>query len=300
MAAASSTIIVPQILDGEHDYKDWSVHVKTYLLSKDLWDVVETNSKPKFKAWRKNNAEALHAIQLSCGPRTFTSIRDKTTAKAAWDTLEAQFNPEKRNLLSMAEYNREEISDEIRREYRDFFTAVRMGVWSGTDEFPSLPNALTIKDSLGTALHNAVIFGHEQIVEELVQLMTEEQLEIKDDYGWTALAYAARDNLKMVKCMVTKSKKLLGIAEEGRQMIPILIAAMYDRWDIVRYLYSLTSEDLEADKGPDSSQLLVFCLFAKQFGNLTTLNRIKFSAVCVCVLYRFFMQMDLHLKKNGD
>lgn len=98
MAAASSTIIVPQILEGEHDYKDWSVHVKTYLLSKDLWDVVETTGKPKFKAWRKNNAEALHAIQLSCGPGTFTYIRDKTTAKAAWDTLKAQFNPEKSNL----------------------------------------------------------------------------------------------------------------------------------------------------------------------------------------------------------
>ncbi|KAM0954941.1 hypothetical protein TB2_023037 [Malus domestica] len=103
MAAASSTKIVPQILDGEDDYKDWSVRVKTYLLSKDLWDVVESEPPEQegvgdFKAWRKNNAEALHAIQLSCGPRTFPSIRDKANAKAAWDTLETLFNREKRRL----------------------------------------------------------------------------------------------------------------------------------------------------------------------------------------------------------
>ncbi|CAN6708881.1 unnamed protein product [Malus baccata var. baccata] len=252
MAAASSTTIVPQILDGEDDYKDWSVRVKTYLLSKDLWDVVETSGRPKFKAWRKNNAKALLAIQLSCGPRTFPMIRDKTTAKAAWDTLEAKFN-------------REENSDDIRRQqYQTFFAAVRRGDLRTTKElFRQHTDARTHMDSLGTALHNAVIFGHEKIVEELVKLMTDEELAIKDSDGWTALAYAARDNLKMVECMVTKNAKLVGIAEEGRQMLPILIAAMYDRWDIVRYLYSHT-EDLMADKGTDGSQLLVFCLFARQ------------------------------------
>nr|XP_028954661.1 uncharacterized protein LOC103425808 [Malus domestica] len=121
---------------------------------------------------------------------------------------------------------------------------------------------------MGTALHNAVLMGHEQIVEELVKLMTEKELEMQSSDGWTALAYAARDNLKMVTCMVTKNTKLLGIAVEGRQMTPILIAAMYDRWDIARYLYShpdFPLQDLVAFKGAYGSQLLAFCLFAKQF-----------------------------------
>ncbi|CAN6691662.1 unnamed protein product [Malus baccata var. baccata] len=264
MAATSSTAIVPQILDGKHDYKDWSVRVKTYLLSKDLWDVVETASEPleqegvwefKFKAWRKNNAEALHAIQLSCGPRTFPLIRDKTTAKAAWDTLEAQFN-------------REESSDEIPHEYHAFFAAVRRGDWQETEKFLNQhPNAKTATDSWGTALHNATICGHEKIVEELVQLMTKEDLERKASGGWTALGYAARDNLKMVECMVTRNRELLSIAVESWQRIPIVIAARYDQWDIVRYLYPFTPrEDLMPDKGPYGSELVSFCLFAEQFG----------------------------------
>ncbi|CAN6708877.1 unnamed protein product [Malus baccata var. baccata] len=267
MAAASSTTIVPQILDGEHDYKDWSVRVKTYLLSKDLWDVVESEPPEQegvgdFKDWRKNNAEALHAIQLSCGPRTFHSIRDKITAKAAWDTLEALLNREKRKLLNIQD--RDGLQ---RKEYQSFFAAVRRGDWNETKKFlDKHADATGQKDSLGTALHNAVIFKQGQIVEELVKLMTEEELEIRSSDGWTALAYAARDNLNMVKCIVKKNENLIGIAEEGHQMTPILIAAMHDRWDIVRYLFDVTPPlELLLHEGSYGSQLLVFCLFAKQF-----------------------------------
>ncbi|XP_070673146.1 uncharacterized protein [Malus domestica] len=169
-----------------------------------------------------------------------------------------------------AELNRVENPHDIQWwEYQAFFAAVRGGDWHETKKFlDEHAGATRQKDSLGTALHNAVLMGHEKIVEELVKLMTEEELEMQSSDGWTALAYAARDNLKMVKCMVTKNKKLLGIAIEGRQMTPILIAAMYDRWDIARYLYShldFPLQDLVALKGAYGSQLLVFCLFAKQF-----------------------------------
>ncbi|KAM2011388.1 hypothetical protein ACFX1T_023376 [Malus domestica] len=103
------------------------------------------------------------------------------------------------------------------------------------------------------------------IVEELVQLMTEEQLETKNDDGETALTIAAAKDLKIVKCLVAKNNKLLRIAD-GDQMTPILSAAKNDRWDIVRYLYPLTLlEDLKPENGPCGSQLVIYCLQAKQF-----------------------------------
>ncbi|KAM1187267.1 hypothetical protein ACFX2J_023220 [Malus domestica] len=96
--------------------------------------------------------------------------------------------------------------------------------------------------------------------------MTKEDLERKASGGWTALGYAARDNLKMVECMVTRNRELLSIAVESWQRIPIVIAARYDQWDIVRYLYPFTPrEDLMPDKGPYGSELVSFCLFAEQF-----------------------------------
>ncbi|CAN6572262.1 unnamed protein product [Malus baccata var. baccata] len=156
------------------------------------------------------------------------------------------------------------------RDYQDFFAAVRRGDLDETKKFlDEHADARVRMDSLGTALHNAVIFKQERIVEELVKRMTEEELEKQSSDGWTALAYAARDNLNMVKCIVLKNHNLIGIAEEGRQMTPILIAAMHDRWDIVRYLYSLIPPIYllphEGSEGSYSSQLIVFCLFAKQF-----------------------------------
>ncbi|XP_068304474.1 uncharacterized protein [Pyrus communis] len=172
------------------------------------------------------------------------------------------------NSGSDAELSGSENSDEIRHEFRAFCAAVRRGDWEEAREFLTLhPNVITATDSWGTALHNATIFGHEQIVEELVQLMTEEQLEIKDGDGWTAFACAVRENIKMVECMVTKNKKLLGIAVEPLQRTPIVIAARNDQWDIVRYLYSLTPpQDLMPDKGIYGSELVRICLEAKQFG----------------------------------
>ncbi|KAM1187268.1 hypothetical protein ACFX2J_023221 [Malus domestica] len=159
------------------------------------------------------------------------------------------------------------LTEENPHEYEALFAAVRRGDWDEAKGLLTLhPSAITATDSWGTALQNATKFGHEQIVEELVQLMTDEQLEIKDKNGWTALAAAVRENIKMVKCMVTKNKKLLDIAVKSLQKTPIVIAAWNDQWDIVRYLYSLTPPpDLMLDEGIYGSKLVRSCLDAKQF-----------------------------------
>ncbi|CAN6572259.1 unnamed protein product [Malus baccata var. baccata] len=125
-------------------------------------------------------------------------------------------------------------------EYRPWFQAVLSGDWFKAKEF------LTLHPTL----HNAIYKGHEQIVEELVQLMTEEQLETKNDDGQTAPTIAASKNLKIVKCLVAKNKKLLGIAD-GRGSTPIVIAAEHDRWDIVEELVQLMTEEQLETKNDD-------------------------------------------------
>ncbi|XP_070673576.1 uncharacterized protein [Malus domestica] len=153
-------------------------------------------------------------------------------------------------------------------DYKPWFDAVKRNDWCAAKEFLTLhPSAITATDSWGdTALHNATYEGREQIVEELVQLMTEEQFETKNTFGETALTIAAAKNIKIVECLVAKNKKLLGIARDSSQMTPILIAAKNHRWDIVRYLYSVTPlEDLKPDKGTCGSELVICCLRAKQF-----------------------------------
>ncbi|XP_070673560.1 uncharacterized protein [Malus domestica] len=159
-------------------------------------------------------------------------------------------------------------------DYRPWFRYVRRGDWCKAKEFLTLhPIAITATDSDGdTALHNAIYKEHEQIVEELVQLMTEEQLETKNGDGQTALTIAAAKNLKIVKCLVAKNKKLLGIAN-GSGSTPIVIAAKLDRWDIVEELVQLmTEEQLETENDDGETALtiavaknlkIVKCLVAK-------------------------------------
>ncbi|XP_062009636.1 uncharacterized protein LOC133726162 isoform X3 [Rosa rugosa] len=100
----AATVAVPSAIVHKvlttNNYEDWSIRVKTYLLAKGLWKVVGSAMEPprvedeaEFEAWSKNNAEALHAIHISCGDDTFSFIRDMDTAKAAWNTLEKKLKP---------------------------------------------------------------------------------------------------------------------------------------------------------------------------------------------------------------
>ena len=84
----------------QDNYLDWSVRVKTYLMAQDLWDIVESRSSSPtsenvaaLKVWSKTNAMALHVIHISCGPDTFSDIRDITSARIAWETLAGKYKP---------------------------------------------------------------------------------------------------------------------------------------------------------------------------------------------------------------
>jgi hypothetical protein len=73
--------VVLQVLDKDN-YVAWTVRVKRYLMAHDLWDVHEATTEPPsheddevaFKAWSMKNSTALHVIQISCGPDTFSRL----------------------------------------------------------------------------------------------------------------------------------------------------------------------------------------------------------------------------------
>ncbi|KAI5343875.1 hypothetical protein L3X38_011751 [Prunus dulcis] len=277
--------IVMEVLH-KNNYMHWSVLVKNYLLAQDLWDPVEATAEPakgedqdsddRLKTWRKKNAATLHTIQISCGPEAFLLIRDMTSAKIAWDTLAERLTPQPllpcnspvQSANSSNNPGHDTTVDDFHR-YQPFFNAVRSGDWNKAKEFLTLhPNAIRarIPNTKKTALYMAIELQHEHIVEGLVELMAEEDLEIKA-LGWTALAVAAnRGNLKMVECMVKKSKNILSIAIEEGNMTPILLACLNEHWEIVHYLYSVTPlDDLMPEKGPYGAGLVCHSMFVRKF-----------------------------------
>ena len=122
-----------------------------------------------------------------------------------------------------------------------------------------------------TTLHIAAMFGHLHIVEKLVQLMSEDDLQLKNYYGDAALHYAyfsnnKNKNLKAVKCMVEKNKRLLTLTDINGQ-IPITRAAVYGHTEMGRYLYSVNPfEVLRPENEHHAIELLGLCYYSKMFG----------------------------------
>ncbi|CAK7325283.1 unnamed protein product [Dovyalis caffra] len=79
--------------------------------TQDLWEFFEPTDHQEgevdSKALRKQNAAALHAIQISCAPRILSKIRHITSAKFAWDT---PTNLQKQHAASHKEQSVEEAN----------------------------------------------------------------------------------------------------------------------------------------------------------------------------------------------
>ncbi|GKV02937.1 hypothetical protein SLEP1_g15311 [Rubroshorea leprosula] len=91
----SRTMIVPEVLK-EGNYERWSILMEHYLVAQDLWDVVRSSEMlggGNKREWMKKNALALHAIGISCGREAFDQIKNKRSAKVAWDALAAKLKP---------------------------------------------------------------------------------------------------------------------------------------------------------------------------------------------------------------
>jgi hypothetical protein len=87
------------VLD-KHNYVDWSVRVKSYLMAQDLWEIIEATTLPPkqednaaaFNAWSKKNSMTLRVIQISCGQDAISEIIKISSAKISWDTLAEKYN----------------------------------------------------------------------------------------------------------------------------------------------------------------------------------------------------------------
>ncbi|KAM2417213.1 hypothetical protein ACFX1W_024082 [Malus domestica] len=251
------SLIVHELLN-QNNYEDWSLRVKTYLLAKDLWDVVEATTEPpkredgevEYKAWRKSNAEALHSIQISCGEDTFSFIRGTSTAKVAWDILAEKLKPAEASQATgigeifdnntnnnpnivEAEPENDAIEESSSEGHEDnhvnqtLLNLVKKKDWDAAMEFliqhPKAVTASTRED--GTILHRAVFFKKVDIAKELVRLMRPKDLEIQDYMGLTALHRVIKhipESVELAKCMVEKNKKLLSIVLPSELTIPLL------------------------------------------------------------------------------
>jgi len=154
-------------------------------------------------------------------------------------------------------------------QYEPLRTAINNGDWVSANDFLSRhKDAKSAKISVNglSVLHVAALAGHTKIVEKLVELMSAEELEIKDDNGLTALAQAAvlQNSYRMVDCMITKNTHLLDLPDNLNR-IPVVMALEYGNIEVARYLYSV-SLPYQTLSDSDASTLLTLFMRFKKFG----------------------------------
>lgn len=154
------------------------------------------------------------------------------------------------------------------------------GDWDSAKEYLGInPDVIRKRGSVSgaTALHLAVGLEYEDMAMSLVELMAEEDLEIQDANGVTAIGFAANKGLAQVaKCIVEKNKKILSLPCFG-DMIPLLEAYSSGHWKLARFFYSLTPlEALLLDNGCGGAELISESFIAKEFGK------------CICEAFMYF------------
>ncbi|BAT80173.1 uncharacterized protein HKW66_Vig0089860 [Vigna angularis] len=108
-----------------------------------------------------------------------------------------------------------------------------------------------------TVLHVAVGANHERFVEELVKVMSREDLELQDDKGNTAFCFAtAVGNVNIAEIMRRKNESLPTI-RGGLGVTPLHLAVLQGRREMAEYLFPKTKEILYED---DWVTLFLICI----------------------------------------
>lgn len=162
--------------------------------------------------------------------------------------------------------------------YLALFKNIDSGNLEATKDFLDRnPEALTasLTSNGDRPIHKAVLSGHIKIVEEIIRRIQDPKqvLEIKNDNGYTALAYAATGgSVRIAVCLVNKCPGLVSV-RNAKEHIPIVVASLYGHKDLVRYLYYHTPlsdldpcDESDEHKGKNGAMLVTNCIVDGLYG----------------------------------
>ncbi|CAB4304880.1 unnamed protein product [Prunus armeniaca] len=184
----------------------------------------------------------------------------------AWDMLAEMLRPS-------PEEGRHNNNDEsvVNVNHGSLYESLKSGDWNAAKEYIDRhPESLTHRGSSngGTALHEAIEWKQLHIVEELLKLMTGEDLEIEDGDGFTAFFYALiRGMAPIVASMVKKNENLVTkrFTTHAGALTPVLYACVLGNWKIARFLYSRTPIHVltQENNGREGAELISHCFFQR-------------------------------------
>ncbi|CAA3032576.1 ankyrin repeat-containing ITN1-like isoform X2 [Olea europaea subsp. europaea] len=254
----------------EDNFISWKNCLTNYLVGNGLWGVVsaqeiepDKTNKQEHEKWKKKNALALHAIQLSCGQAIYSKFKNADiNANYVWTQLAEQGDHDKESRVEdngLSEY----------LEYGPLYEAIEKGNWHDIEGFfqeKKLPFTESVSSHKETALHMATLSGQTEIAKKLVKLMGPKEFELKNEHGATTFSFAAICGAtELAKEMVSKNEELVTIETAGQEYgeLPVMVAALYRQKGMVHYLYNKTPKDvLSPEKGANGVTLLNYLISA--------------------------------------
>ncbi|KAK6249537.1 hypothetical protein SCA6_003542 [Theobroma cacao] len=119
-----------------------------------------------------------------------------------------------------------------------------------------------------TTLHFAIFEGQLEMINGLLNTMSNQYLKKRDFYGRTALHYVAMssENAKVAQSLIRKEKQLLTTPDNGGE-IPLNYACWIGHKDMTHYLYNMTPREFLLSQGNEcySAGLVVECIRYKWF-----------------------------------
>ncbi|KAA8517906.1 hypothetical protein F0562_015380 [Nyssa sinensis] len=224
----------------------------------------------KRKLWKLENMDE----ELLVGQRTLGYCGcEIDTAKGAWDHLafmnRQPFSENPPQAPVPSSYPQGQNGDE--NTWRSvLYKAMVEDDWERTKNLlDSHPEGRSTRLSKGeTILHTAVLCNHVQLVEEIVNLMSIEELEAPLPYrdGATALHLAASGGVvKIAEPMVNKNRNLLCL-KDNSDYLPVALAYAKGQKNMTKYLFSVIGvEELNLDRSHSGATMLTTAIMSQDY-----------------------------------
>ena len=149
------------------------------------------------------------------------------------------------------------------------YNAALDGDWHAAEEIitdcPEVIN-MSITKKEDTLLHVVSSTEHTHFAEKVVNMMTDEDLELQNKDGETALCVAVASTVKMVDILLARNSRLLEIRKKGG--LPILCAIWCGDKNMVAHMYSKINLADKKWTQSDRRNILNSCLAIGLFGKL--------------------------------
>ncbi|KAJ4836582.1 hypothetical protein Tsubulata_029748, partial [Turnera subulata] len=246
-------------------------HPNEDIFAKQRFLTIEPNGGPQvsYNTWREKNFIALRAIQASFGPDYIPErIRILTSAKIAWDIL-ATLKKQKGSPPNASSPEQSTPGTKKRKlqYYGPLLAAINNGDWNTVKDFLDKDRTTltaAINQQAETPIHAAIRGKQWKIARNLIDLMSEKDLEVRALEGATPLHFAA---IGIMECLIAKNKKLVQLAGDTTPTYPVTVGCIAGHRETTRYCYTCTPiQLLYPECGNDGYMLFHACIHNELFG----------------------------------